>query len=143
MKGNKQYNYEQKNSFETLWIWFKHNIGLCLTDHMRFQPETEDDWFSSKTLKSSKKGLKSLNVAIQIKEEILNIVGVYAPDISEPKEGAEPIYENLQNEVNKISKQNKLLRLGDLKERIENIRISSIVSRYNEDHININGEMYM
>lgn len=57
-----------------------------------------------------------MNVALAHKEGILNLIRVYAPNISKPKEHKEAFHRPLQDEINKTPKRSKIL-LGDLTPR--------------------------
>lgn len=54
-----------------------------------------------------------MNVAIQLKEEIINTIRMYTPNIHKPKEEVELFCEAVQDEVNRAPKQNKIIPPGD------------------------------
>lgn len=76
---------------------------------------------------------------IKTKEGILKILSVHAPDISKPNEETGAFYDILQEE-NKIPKHDKIIILVVLNASIKNKPIPLIMRRFNDDHINPNGE---
>lgn len=77
-----------------------------------------------------------LNVTLQLKDEKINILAVYAPDLSKPWEKSEAFYEVLQNEIDNIPTNSKYMILGDINARIGNMAIPSVMNSFNEDHMN-------
>lgn len=69
------------------------------------------------------------------------LLGLYAPDISKPREQREEFYEDLQNVIAQIPKDALLIMMGDMNARIGNMPVPGVKQRFNEGEINDNGDL--
>ena len=82
-----------------------------------------------------------LLVTLKFPKAKWTILSLYAPDIAKPKEIREEFYEELQNIVSQIPKENLLIMLGDLNARVGNTPVPGIKQRFNESVANENGDL--
>lgn len=65
-------------------------------------------------------------------EEKLHLISVYAPDINKRKEESDDFYDQLQTEIDRLPKTEKMLIMGDLNVRIGDMPLEGIKQRFNE-----------
>lgn len=79
-------------------------------------------------------------VEMKMENTTLNVISVYAPDITKSKEEKIKFYENLQDLLDTTTAGTKTIILGDFNARVGNFPIQGVKQRFNEDTINENGE---
>ncbi|XP_050456668.1 craniofacial development protein 2-like [Cataglyphis hispanica] len=83
---------------------------------------------------------KIMRVTLDIGREKIHLISVYAPDSNKSEKEIDDFYETLQEEIDKIPEEHKILIMGDLNARIGNAVVDGVKQRFNEAHINDNGE---
>ncbi|XP_055378928.1 craniofacial development protein 2-like [Condylostylus longicornis] len=81
-----------------------------------------------------------LRVVIDGGKEKLHFISVYAPDTNKSNEEIKGFYDDLQAEIEKVPKEHKIVILGDMNARVGNTEINGVKNRFNESHINENGQ---
>lgn len=84
-----------------------------------------------------------LYATLEIEKKRIDVVSVYAPDISKPKIEWEEFYSQLEEIFNTIPRENKVILAGDLNARIGNKVIDGITQRFNDEASNEKGELLL
>lgn len=79
-------------------------------------------------------------VTLKIKNNLLNVIPVYAPDITKIKEEKDTFYENLQDLLDTTKNGEKTIILGDFNARVGNTPLDGVKQKFNEETLNENGE---
>ena len=102
--------------------------------HEKFENNIEDIHYVDEHL---------LHVILNFESKKLHIISIYAPDINKPKDERLLFFQNLQNTIDQVPNDEKCFIMGDTNARIGNNVIPGVMQRFNEDHINENGELLL
>jgi len=80
-----------------------------------------------------------LQLRYKLQRGYLTLLAVYAPEEGKTEQ-TEDIYETLQNQIDKINKNNYIIVAGDYNARVENIPIYGIMGTNSEITANNNGQ---
>lgn len=108
----------------------KCGVGILL--HKKFEQHIDDIEYISDRL---------LKITLKIDNEYIHIYSVYAPDITKSREERRMFYEQLQNEIDKITPNQRLLLMGDFNARIGDDIVHGIKQRFHEQVNNDNGDL--
>lgn len=84
-----------------------------------------------------------IHTTLDIQKKRIDIVNVYAPDISKPKVERDEFYNQLAALQNTMPRANKLILGGDFIVRIGNEVVDGITHGFNEDTSNENSELFL
>jgi exonuclease III len=82
-----------------------------------------------------------LQITLLLVNKHIELISVYAPDISKPRSQYEDFYTKLQDILDTIPQDHHIIIMGDLNARIENDPIPGVKQRFNEDVQNDNGDL--
>lgn len=80
-------------------------------------------------------------MSLKLDNTTTQLISTYAPDTSKPIQEAESFYHDLQETLDTISNEDKIILFGDLNARIGNDVIPGIKQKYNEVTCNENGHL--
>lgn len=83
---------------------------------------------------------RMLHVEINLGQEKLNLIAVYAPDTGRGKQERDAFYDGLQRVIDTIPVREKLVILGDLNARIGDHVVPGVKHRFNEPTSNESGD---
>lgn len=107
------------------------NSGVGFLIHERWETNIEDIAYISHRI---------LKVTFLLENNKLHMISVYAPDMGRPEQETDSFYDNLQEVIDELPRDEKVIVLGDLNARIGNEIVDGIKQRFNEDVTNCNGE---
>ncbi|XP_050455237.1 craniofacial development protein 2-like [Cataglyphis hispanica] len=129
-KGDKSYpGYILKYSGPEKHRRATAGVGMLIKDKYKYSIE-ETSYTSERIMR----------VTLDIGREKIHLISVYAPDSNKSEKEIDDFYETLQEEIDKIPEEHKILIMGDLNARIGNAVVDGVKQRFNEAHINDNGE---
>ncbi|XP_050455169.1 craniofacial development protein 2-like [Cataglyphis hispanica] len=130
-KGDKSYpGYILKYSGPEKHRRATAGVGMLIKDKYKYSIEEETSYTSERIMR----------VTLDIGREKIHLISVYAPDSNKSEKEIDDFYETLQEEIDKIPEEHKILIMGDLNARIGNAVVDGVKQRFNEAHINDNGE---
>jgi exonuclease III len=105
-------------------------VGLLL--HQKFLPNIDKISYTSERI---------LQTTLLVDNKHIELISVYAPDISKPRSECEDFYTTLQDTLDTIPQDHHIIIMGDLNARVGNDPIPRIKQRFNEEAQNDNGDL--